>query len=1048
MRGYATTVKRRIGRRPGIRVVTAAVALGVATFSLAIIPAQVASAATDTVTNCSGSPSTLGSLPFEVANANSGDTITFALSPSCATINLTATIEISQNLTITGPGAGTLAVSGGASITVFQVDSSATATISGLTIEDGYDFYTAGGIDNQGTLSVDDSTFTGDDGGAYNCGAIDNFDTLSVTDSTFTDNGGRMTDICNDNPVTYQGPPGTPAFATITDSTFTDSNGYGASLTNEYNSTMNISGSTFTGNSNSNGAGVIGSGAQGDGGTLTVSDSTFSGNDGGEGGAIQVDSGTGTITDSTFTDNTGGAHAGAIDIADAAADCGACGGTGTVTISGSTFSGNQSNANDGGAILNGNGGGSGAVTVTNSSFSGNSVGAGYGGGAIANLGGTFALTNSTLSGNTAPASMGGGLYNAAALTMGATIVANNTGGDCSGGLTTDLGYNLDDDGTCGLTGTGDLSDTPAGLDPSGLEDNGGPTQTIALEPGSTAIDEVSDGTLCPATDQRGAPRTTPCDIGAYDTDWGPAVELDVSGTQTAGGSTTLSYTTNAPGGTISGTLTCTTVDGGTPISSGLAAGSYTVDGSSCSGLSSSNQAAYPIFPSSYAGVTNGFAVSTTITAVSFGGTVAFPTVTVTGVGFGTLANLGTAQSSCGTGSDYAANLFFTDTTETWNAGEGPPFGSDCIGLTITSYSDTGIVFTFGSQYGTGGALLTGGNSYTVNVLGSTFSGTDTYYPYPVVSEVSPDTGFTTDLTPVTITGSGFTGATAVDFGGVPATNVTAVTDTTITADSPAGSAGAVDVTVTAPGGLSTTSSADQYTYTVDQTIPKTETCEATCPNNTVTSPLNQTTVLVAGPASPPPGATTSLTVNTDTLSCGASKTKDYDYPAAVSTLSTTGFAARAALTVTEMVGNEPSTAGVAVCFGAGANPTKGKFLRTCKPSMKAPCLESLTESGGSVIATLLSPATDPRFWTGEAAADLSSFSPPKGVPGATLTIKGKNLTGIVAVVIGGAGATISSASTAAKLVVTVPQNAAHGTSLITVTSASGEAVSTKTFDVT
>jgi hypothetical protein len=1029
-------------------MVTTGLALVLVTFSLAIIPAQVASAATDIVTNCSGSPSTIGSLPFEVANASPGDTITFALSPPCATINLAATIAISQNLTITGPGAGSLAVSGGNAIKVFQVDSSATVTISGLTIENGYDFYSAAGIENQGSLSVADVTFTGDDGDAYDCGAIDNFDTLSVTDSTFTDNGGRMPDICNDNPVAYQGPPGTPAFATITDSTFTDSNGYGASLTNEYNSTMHISGSTFTGNSSSHGAGAIASGDAGAGGTLTVSDSTFSGDSGGQGGAIQLDSGTGTITDTTFTNNTGGGHAGAVDIADAAADCGACGGTGTVTISGSTFSGNQSTANDGGAILNGNGGGSGAVTVTNSTFTGNSVGSGYGGGAIANLGGTFILTNSTLSGNTAPAGMGGGLFNAAALTMGATIVANNTGSDCAGGLTTDLGYNLDDDGTCGLTGTGDVSDTTAGLDPSGLQDNGGPTQTVALEPGSAAIDEVSDGTLCPATDQRGAPRTTPCDIGAFDTDWGPAVALDISGSQTAGGSTTLSYTTNAPGGIISGTLTCTTVDGGTPITSGLAAGSYTIDGSSCSGLNSSNQAAYPIFPSSYAGVTDGFVVSTTITTVSFGGTVAFPTVTVTGVGFGTPANLGTAQSSCGTGSDYAANLFFTDTTRTWSAGEGPPFGSDCIGLVITSYSDTGIVFTFGTQYGTGGALLTGGDSYTMNVLGSTFSGTDTYYSYPVVSEVSPDTGFTTGMTPVTITGSGFTGATAVDFGGVPATNVMDVTDTTITADSPAGSAGAVDVTVTAPGGLSATSPADQYTYTVDQTIPKTETCGATCPTNTITSPLNQTTVLVAGPASPSVGATTSLTVNTDTLSCGASKTKDYDYPAAVSTLATTDFAAKAALTVTEVVGNEPSKAGVAVCFGAGANPAKGTFLKACKASMKAPCLVSLTESSGSVIAAFLSPATDPRFWTGEAAADLSTFSPPKGLPGATLTIKGKNLTGIVSVDIGGAKASISPQSTAAKLVVTVPQSAARGTSLITVTSAAGEAVSTKLFTVT
>ena len=66
---------------------------------------------------------------------------------------------------------------------------------------------------------------------------------------------------------------------------------------------------------------------------------------------------------------------------------------------------------------------------------------------------------------------------------------------------------------------------------------------------------------------------------------------------------------------------------------------------------------------------------------------------------------------------------------------------------------------------------------------------------------------------MTITGTGFTGATAVDFGTTPATDVTVVSDTTITADSPAGT-GTVDVTVTTPAGASATSPADQFTYTV------------------------------------------------------------------------------------------------------------------------------------------------------------------------------------------------------------------------------------------
>jgi hypothetical protein len=380
-----------------------------------------------------------------------------------------------------------------------------------LTIENGLDLDTtnAAGIVNQGTLTVTNAVFSGNVGGNYTCGAIYNQGTMTVNDSTFTANGGRKTDLCN-----YSG-----GNATITNSTFSANSGYNAGVSNEA-STMAISGSTFTGNVVSNGPGAVESGVYGGGGTLTVTDSVFSGNSGEEGGAIQIDGGSGTITNSTFTNNTGGAHAGAIDIADHSADCGACAGTATVGISGSTFSGNHSNGNDGGAILNGNAGGSGTVTVSNSTFTGNSAGYGDSGGAIANVGGTVTVTNSTLSGNTAgTGGQGDNIYNTDTLNLGTTIVANPAAvGNCALGTYTDLGYNLDDDGTCGFSGTGDLSATSAGLDPGGLADNGGPTQTIALESGSAAIRAVTNATLCPATDQRGFPRNVPCDIGAYDTD--------------------------------------------------------------------------------------------------------------------------------------------------------------------------------------------------------------------------------------------------------------------------------------------------------------------------------------------------------------------------------------------------------------------------------------------------------------------------------------------------------------------------------------------------
>ncbi|WP_338933129.1 PxKF domain-containing protein [Streptomyces netropsis] len=85
---------------------------------------------------------------------------------------------------------------------------------------------------------------------------------------------------------------------------------------------------------------------------------------------------------------------------------------------------------------------------------------------------------------------------------------------------------------------------------------------------------------------------------------------------------------------------------------------------------------------------------------------------------------------------------------------------------------------------------------------------------PTVTGISPDSGPTTGGTSVTITGTGFTGATAVDFGTTPATSLTVNSDTSITTTAPASSSiGAVDVTVTTPNGTSVTTSADQYAYT-------------------------------------------------------------------------------------------------------------------------------------------------------------------------------------------------------------------------------------------
>lgn len=90
---------------------------------------------------------------------------------------------------------------------------------------------------------------------------------------------------------------------------------------------------------------------------------------------------------------------------------------------------------------------------------------------------------------------------------------------------TSLGYNIAGDATCNLTATGDMPNTDARLAPAA--DNGGPTLTLALLPGSPAMDAGNDAT-CSVNDQRGLPRLdrdgngdgggdgNPCDIGAYE----------------------------------------------------------------------------------------------------------------------------------------------------------------------------------------------------------------------------------------------------------------------------------------------------------------------------------------------------------------------------------------------------------------------------------------------------------------------------------------------------------------------------------------------------
>jgi Right handed beta helix region len=202
----------------------------------------------------SGSPSDI-TLPYAVANVDSGDWITFSPTLNGDTIPLNATLTLGQNVSIIGPGAANLAISGGGAVQDFFVNSAVTASISGLTIENGTETNGGGGgILNTGDLTVSDCLIAHNDGtssGFYNPygsgGGILNTGLLQLSDSTIeanvaswgggVENYGSSADAFIDN-CTFTGNSGGSGagvnnydgnYLSLTNSTVAYNNGYGVS---------------------------------------------------------------------------------------------------------------------------------------------------------------------------------------------------------------------------------------------------------------------------------------------------------------------------------------------------------------------------------------------------------------------------------------------------------------------------------------------------------------------------------------------------------------------------------------------------------------------------------------------------------------------------------------------------------------------------------------------------------------------------------------------------------------------------------------------------
>jgi hypothetical protein len=247
-----------------------------------------------------------------------------------------------------------------------------------------------------------------------------------------------------------------------------------------------------------------GGGIDNEGGALTLSDCIVTGNSAYYGGGISNYAwnavvATLTLINSTVRGNSAYSGGGILN--------GTFNGGASVTISNSTINGNS--ADFGGGITSGAGGSNGPstlVTINNSTISGNSAGDGGGlyNSASPRSNALVGVNNSTISGNSASGN-GGGIYNHGFLKLGSTVLhAGSSGEDIfnDAGAVSSLGYNVSsDDGGGYLIGPGDQINIDPMLGP--LRDNGGPTFTHALLPGSPAINAGPSFTTPAFFDQRG-----------------------------------------------------------------------------------------------------------------------------------------------------------------------------------------------------------------------------------------------------------------------------------------------------------------------------------------------------------------------------------------------------------------------------------------------------------------------------------------------------------------------------------------------------------------
>ncbi len=359
---------------------------------------------------------------------------------------------------------------------------------------------------------------------------------------------------------------------------------------------------------------------------------------------------------------------------------------------------------------------------------------------------------------------------------------------------------------------------------------------------------------------------------------------------------------------------------------------------------------------------------------------------------------------------------------------------DGVAVTPTANSDTSLTFIAPAHAASAVTVV-------LTTARGTATTTYTYLSPPTVTAVTPNSGATTGGATVTLTGTNFSHASAVSFGGAAATGYVVDSNTQITATSPANAAGTYDVTVTTPGGTSAASAADYYTYVAAPTVVSiSPTAGPTAGGTSVT--IRGTNFLGATAVTFGATAATDYTVNSATQITATAPAGTGAVDVRVTTVGGASAPSAAeqytyvgAPTVTSIspaVG--PTTGGTSVIItgtnfsGATAVYFGGKtatgytvnsatqITATAPPAERGAVDVRVTTAGGTSALS----AADQYTYVG--APTVTSISPAVGPPagGTSVTIRGTSFSGATGVTFGATAATNYTVNSATQITATAP----------------------------